>query len=42
MVKKNFQKSASKIADAILAEVAKFQGEREHFDDETVVVLKVL
>jgi phosphoserine phosphatase RsbU/P len=42
VVKKNYQKSASKIADAILSEVGKFQGEREHFDDETVVVLKVL
>jgi len=42
IVKKNAQKSASKIADAILSEVARFQGERERFDDETVVVLKVL
>ncbi len=42
VVKKNFQKPAAKIADAILTEVGKFQGEREHFDDETVVVLKVL
>jgi len=42
VVKKHFQKPAAKIADAILAEVGKFQGEREHFDDETVVVLKVL
>jgi phosphoserine phosphatase RsbU/P len=42
VVKKYFQKPAAKIADAILAEVGKFQGEREHFDDETVVVLKVL
>lgn len=42
VVKKNQQKSASKIADAILAEVGKFQHGRERFDDETVVVLKVL
>jgi phosphoserine phosphatase RsbU/P len=42
VVKKNHQKSATKIADAILAEVSKFQQGREHFDDETVVVLKVL
>jgi sigma-B regulation protein RsbU (phosphoserine phosphatase) len=42
VVKKAFHKPASKIADAIIAEVGKFQGEREHFDDETVVVLKVL
>jgi len=42
IVKKTHQKPASKIADAILSEVSKFQGERERFDDETVVVLKVL
>ena len=42
VVKKNHQKSASKIADAILADVSKFQGGQERFDDETVVVLKVL
>ncbi|MBB6144967.1 sigma-B regulation protein RsbU (phosphoserine phosphatase) [Silvibacterium bohemicum] len=42
IVKKFNQKSASKIADAILAEVSKFQGGKERFDDETVVVLKVL
>ena len=41
VVKKYSQKSASKIAEAILAEVSKFQGGQEHFDDETVVVLKV-
>ena len=42
VVKKTWQKSATKIADAILAEVGKFQQGRERFDDETVVVLKVL
>jgi sigma-B regulation protein RsbU (phosphoserine phosphatase) len=42
IVKKNHQKPATKIADAILAEVGKFQHGRERFDDETVVVLKVL
>ena len=42
VVKKNHQKPATKIADAILAEVSKFQAGHEHFDDETVVVLKVL
>lgn len=42
IVKKNQQKSASKIADAILAEVGKFQRGIERFDDETVVVVKVL
>jgi phosphoserine phosphatase RsbU/P len=41
-VRKNYQKSASKIADAIIGEVAKFQGKRDRFDDETVVVLRVL
>jgi sigma-B regulation protein RsbU (phosphoserine phosphatase) len=42
VVKKNYQKTASKIADAILSEVAKFQGGKERFDDETVVILRVL
>jgi phosphoserine phosphatase RsbU/P len=42
IVKKTHQKSATKIADAILNEVGKFQHGRERFDDETVVVLKVL
>ena len=42
VVKKFNQKSASKIADAILAEVSKFQGGKERFDDETVVILRVL
>ncbi|HEX3472792.1 MAG TPA: SpoIIE family protein phosphatase [Silvibacterium sp.] len=42
IVKKYHQKSASKIADAILSEISKFQGERERFDDETVVVVRVL
>jgi sigma-B regulation protein RsbU (phosphoserine phosphatase) len=42
VVQKNHQKPASKIADAILAEVGKFQHGKEHFDDETIVVLKVL
>ena len=42
VVQKNHQKSATKIADAILAEVTKFQNGKERFDDETVVVLKVL
>jgi sigma-B regulation protein RsbU (phosphoserine phosphatase) len=33
--------SAQEIADAILADVSRFQGEQERFDDETVIVLKV-
>lgn len=42
IVKKHHQKPASKIADVILSEVGKFQGRRDRFDDETVVVLRVL
>jgi phosphoserine phosphatase RsbU/P len=41
-VKKNQHKSASKLAESILAEVGKFQGKRDRFDDETVVVLRVI
>jgi len=41
-VKKNHHKSASKLAESILAEVGKFQGKRDRFDDETVVVLRVV
>jgi sigma-B regulation protein RsbU (phosphoserine phosphatase) len=33
--------SALEIADAILADVNRFQGEQERFDDETIIVLKV-
>jgi phosphoserine phosphatase RsbU/P len=32
---------ASQIADRILADVARFQGGRERFDDETLIVLRV-
>jgi len=32
---------AQEIADAILADVSRFQGEQERFDDETVIVMKV-
>jgi phosphoserine phosphatase RsbU/P len=35
------EQSAQDIADAILADVSRFEGERERFDDETVIVLKV-
>jgi sigma-B regulation protein RsbU (phosphoserine phosphatase) len=42
VVKKHQHKSASKIAEAILGEVGKFQKGMERFDDETVVVLRVL
>jgi sigma-B regulation protein RsbU (phosphoserine phosphatase) len=33
--------SAQQIAEAILADVTRFQGEQERFDDETIIVLKV-
>jgi sigma-B regulation protein RsbU (phosphoserine phosphatase) len=33
--------SAQEIADAILSDVSRFEGEQERFDDETVIVLKV-
>lgn len=33
---------AQEIADAILADVARFQGGRDRFDDETIIVLRVL
>ncbi|MGA2350719.1 MAG: SpoIIE family protein phosphatase [Terracidiphilus sp.] len=33
--------AAQEIADAILADVSRFQGEQERFDDETIIVLKV-
>lgn len=42
VVKENQHRPASKIADAILGEVGKFQKGKERFDDETVVVLRVL
>jgi sigma-B regulation protein RsbU (phosphoserine phosphatase) len=41
VVKKNQQRSPSKLADAIFGEVGKFQTGTERFDDETVVVLRV-
>jgi sigma-B regulation protein RsbU (phosphoserine phosphatase) len=33
--------SAQEIANAILTDVSRFQGEQERFDDETIIVLKV-
>ena len=42
IVRRNQQRSAANIADAILSEVGKFQSSIERFDDETVVVLKVI
>jgi phosphoserine phosphatase RsbU/P len=41
IIRKNQSKSATKLADAILAEVGKFQDGVDRFDDETVVVLRV-
>jgi sigma-B regulation protein RsbU (phosphoserine phosphatase) len=41
-VKKHRNKSASKLAESILSEVGRFQGKRDRFDDETVVVLRVV
>jgi sigma-B regulation protein RsbU (phosphoserine phosphatase) len=41
-VKKNHHKSASKLAESILNDVGRFQGKRDRFDDETVVVLRVI
>jgi sigma-B regulation protein RsbU (phosphoserine phosphatase) len=41
-VKKHQHKSASKLAESILADVGRFQGKRDRFDDETVVVLRVI
>ncbi len=38
----NLHQSAQGLADAIFADLQAFQGGRERFDDETVVVLKVL
>jgi sigma-B regulation protein RsbU (phosphoserine phosphatase) len=42
VVKKTQHKAASKIAEAIFSEVGRFQKGMERFDDETVVVLRVL
>jgi sigma-B regulation protein RsbU (phosphoserine phosphatase) len=33
--------AAEQIADAILADVSRFQGEHDRFDDETIIVLRV-
>ncbi|HVT99784.1 MAG TPA: SpoIIE family protein phosphatase [Acidobacteriaceae bacterium] len=41
-VKKHQHKSASRLAESILTDVGRFQGKRERFDDETVVVLRVI
>ena len=41
-VKKHHHKSASRLAESILTDVGRFQGKRDRFDDETVVVLRVI
>jgi sigma-B regulation protein RsbU (phosphoserine phosphatase) len=41
-VKKHQHKPASKLAECILSDVGKFQGKQDRFDDETVVVLRVI
>jgi sigma-B regulation protein RsbU (phosphoserine phosphatase) len=38
---KHRDQPAAQIADAILADVTRFQGDHERFDDETIIVLKV-
>jgi sigma-B regulation protein RsbU (phosphoserine phosphatase) len=35
------ESSAVDVADAILADVARFQGAHDRFDDETIIVLRV-
>jgi sigma-B regulation protein RsbU (phosphoserine phosphatase) len=42
VVRKHRQKSASKLAESVLTEVGRFQGKRDRFDDETVLVLRVI
>jgi sigma-B regulation protein RsbU (phosphoserine phosphatase) len=41
-VRKHHHKSASRLAESILTDVGRFQGKRDRFDDETVVVLRVI
>ena len=38
----NRKRSASQMVDAVLTAVTAFQGGREHFDDETILALRVL
>ncbi|MGB6829772.1 MAG: PP2C family protein-serine/threonine phosphatase, partial [Terracidiphilus sp.] len=37
----NRERPAIEIADEILADVARFQGAKDRFDDETIIVLRV-
>lgn len=41
-VRRHLNKSASRLAESILTEVGRFQGKRDRFDDETVLVLRVI
>jgi phosphoserine phosphatase RsbU/P len=41
-VRKHHHKSATRLAESILTDVGRFQGKRDRFDDETVVVLRVI
>jgi len=42
VIRDNQHRSASDLAETILEEVTKFQGDTDRFDDETVVVLRVI
>lgn len=42
VVRKNQRKPVGELADAILNELVSFQGDVDHFDDETLVILRVL
>jgi sigma-B regulation protein RsbU (phosphoserine phosphatase) len=37
----NRDKSAAHIAETVMADVARFQGSKDRFDDETIIVLRV-
>jgi sigma-B regulation protein RsbU (phosphoserine phosphatase) len=41
VVRKNRKRSSSQMVDAVLAAVSEFQAGHEHFDDETILAIKV-
>jgi phosphoserine phosphatase RsbU/P len=41
IVQQHASLSADELADYIMAEITKFQDGAEHFDDETLIVLRV-
>jgi len=41
-IRRHAGKPAQQMADAIFAEVQEFQGEHDRFDDETLIVLRVI